>query len=180
MEAIGSLDEGDDLDRAINLSLVLITSRNAADGEYPSFSIKYRGAGAFFTPNRFAPRVPRLAERMKGVRLLNLPANDLLEEIVDDDQAVIYCDPPYRDASSYAYAVVKLDRDHTFDLLRSQRGRVAISGYGDEWDDLGWHRHEFETLTMMMPGDQPSPRTEVLWTNYRPDQQITFEGAPGC
>ena len=149
------------------------------DGEYPSFSIKYRGAGTFFTPNRFAPRVPRLAERMKGVRLLNLPANDLLEEIVDDDQAVIYCDPPYTGTNVIDYSVVKIDRDHTFDLLRSQRGRVAISGYGDEWDDLGWHRSIF-VRAMVMPGRtrEVESRTEVLWTNYRPDQQITFEGAP--
>ena len=175
-EASASLDDGSPMARAINLSLVLTSSMGHGDGGLSS------GFAVTYLPNSGSPskkfhsiadRVPRLAERMKDVQLLNRPAIKILERIVDEDGTVIYCDPPYAGTVTKHYAVDESDRDHTFDLLRSQRGRVAISGYGDEWDDLGWHRSTLDR-TMALPGQtgESRPRTEVLWTNYRPDQQI--------
>lgn len=55
-------------------------------------------------------------------------------------------------------------------VLRECVGRVAISGYGEEWDGLGWHRQEKRTMRGIYRGTEIgstySPRTEVLWTNY--------------
>ena len=63
---------------------------------------------------------------------------------------MVYVDPPYDNTigteGAYRHGV---DRDALLDVLRVQRGRVAISGYGDEWDALGWERHEYETVSLL-------------------------------
>lgn len=113
-----------------------------------------------------------LAERIREVVWMNKPAVDVLRIAADWSNAVIYCDPPYASADTSLYGVVRHDRDATLDALRQQRGRVAISGYGDEWDALGWERQERIAIapsTRRLAAGIPSPRrVEVLWTNYTP------------
>lgn len=83
-----------------------------------------------------------------------------------------YVDPPYANtvgtAGAYAHDV---DRGALGEVLRVQRGRVAISGYGDEWDHLGWERHERRTNTSLGDLHANTPRVEALWTNFRPTSQ---------
>ena len=65
------------------------------------------------------------------------------------------------------------------------------SGYGGEWDCLDWERREFETSfssmrilaqeparhagqcrhLLLCPVDAPTPRTEVVWLNFRPESE---------
>ena len=54
-----------------------------------------------------------------------------------------------------------------------QRSLAAspVSGYGDEWDALGWHRSELQDCHRPIgvhSGAPASPRCEVLWTNFPP------------
>lgn len=114
-------------------------------------------------------RVAVLSERLWNVQLFCRPAEKILERIADIDNAVIYMDPPYLTADTSGYAVCEVDVPALSELLLAQRGQVAISGYGDEWEHLGWQRNEFETTvrdTSGKKGKQAQPRTEVLWTNY--------------
>ena len=112
-------------------------------------------------------RVERLAERIWKVQLECKPAPRLLAMLTDLPEAVIYCDPPYPTSDIEPYGVTT-DYAELTEALLSQTGSVAVSGYGDEWQHLGWQRHEKESWTTRW-GEHAGPaqaRTEVLWTNY--------------
>ena len=114
-------------------------------------------------------RVAVLAERFWNVQLDRCPAEKLLTRLSDLEYAVIYCDPPYPSFENQPYHVSELDVSKLSGLLLSQRGRVAISGRGSEWDHLGWHKHTCVMASRpssWIKGAKGSEITEVLWTNY--------------
>ena len=120
------------------------------------------------TRSSLARRIPLLAERVARVQFETRPACQLLERSAQVADALIYCDPPYRttDCSPYGAAQVR-DWGSFIALLREQRGRVAVSGHGTEFDELGWTRHEFPSDTRPIArSTKARARTEVLWTNY--------------
>ena len=84
-------------------------------------------------------QVRPLADRLAKVQLERGEAIEILERIADIEDAVVYVDPPYRDANKTAY-LYDVDREALAEALAAQKGAVAISGYTDEWDVLGWHR----------------------------------------
>ena len=63
-----------------------------------------------------------------------------------------------------AYSVRGVDWDRLADLLMAQRGAVGVSGYGDEWDRLGWRRVTRPALRRQINGGGEA-RMEVLWLN---------------
>ena len=115
--------------------------------------------------SRWLPeQVDKLAERMWRVQLEQRDAVQVLGDFAGTGDAVLYVDPPYRDADPCPY-MHSPDRDALGEALLAQRGSVAVSGYNDEWDHLGWRRVEKETLRCR-PGEVGAQRTEVLWMNY--------------
>lgn len=125
-----------------------------------------------------AADIYRLADRLRGVQLENTDALNLLERIAGD-RAVIYCDPPYHSANTTPYKEGGLDVERMAELLAAQNGAVAISGYGDEWDMLGWERHERRYSRYQINpngGSEPEPRTEVLWVNEKCRQGAVKRG----
>ena len=116
--------------------------------------------------NGLDERIVLLAERIRNVQVEHMDAVDLVERVSNNKDVVLYLDPPYKETtvtkSVYQY---DFDRDRMTSILNSFEGKVAISGYGDEWDHLKWKRHSFNTHTKAFrPGART--RTEVLWTNY--------------
>ena len=131
-----------------------------------------RGASAQI--GKWREKITRLAERIKPVQLENRPAVEILDRLADVSHAVIYCDPPYPTAASEFYGNSTLDVNELAEVLLRQTGRVAISGYGGEWNMLGWERHECPGSSCGTPSNNPSEatrRVEVLWTNYEATQQ---------
>jgi len=59
--------------------------------------------------------------------------------------------------------------DAMVEILRETKARVAISGYGTEWDMLGWQKHEKEVIRTLSHAKMK--RVEVVWTNYQPQRQ---------
>lgn len=124
-------------------------------------------------------RVALLAERLRNVHLESTDAVALMNTTrVNRPDAVVYCDPPYADTVEYELAV---DRGALRAALLAQRGRVLISGYGDEWDDLGWRKQQrasrITSLAMSPGGATPTPkatRLESAWANYDPPQASMF------
>ena len=131
----------------------------------------YQPLGSLAWREGLDDRIADLAERIRDVALENRPAEELIERIAGVEKAVLYVDPPYPSVAPGLYGVESLDRDRLTAGLQSLVGRAAISGYGDEWDHLGWRRHERSTVRMT-PGKAASPRTEVLWTNYDPPHML--------
>ena len=114
-------------------------------------------------------RVAPLAERFLNVQLECGTAEELLERLADNKLAVVYIDPPYYSADTLPYRFRDQDISVLTNLTLAQKGKVSISGYGNEWDHLGWQRHEKEVITRVSTakkGVKATARTEVLWTNY--------------
>ena len=127
-------------------------------------------------------RIYALASRLRAVQLECRDALVIMERTKDIERSIMYCDPPYRDADTSSYTVAA-DKSALSDLLLAQKGYVAISGFNDEWDHLDWrrHTHTVQRHTLIKSQSVTSDRTEVLWTNYEPENQPTLYthiGAP--
>ena len=118
--------------------------------------------------------ITRLADRLRGVQLESVDALDLLSRTADHEDCAVYADPPYPTADTSAYAVDRVDIDALAAAFQAQRGAVAVSGYGSEWDCLGWHKVTKQALRRnvlqfsKVKGEGKgggSPRTETLWLN---------------
>ena len=159
-----------DVRRALAWTAVIIQGRMRSDGNIRpnNWSAAYNCQPS--TVSR--QQVAALAERVRQLRLEVADACDLLERAVADPDTVVYCDPPYRTSVTRHYQQEMVDWSRLTDVLRRQRGRVAISGFHDEWDHLGWRRHEHETFCSIgYTGDERGTRTEHVWTNYEPPRQ---------
>ena len=166
-----------DLERA-SAFYILATQTIAQDMRNGGWKTHYHTSGGSRTIScaRWkAKRVDALCERIWDVQLFCRPAERILERVSGIDDAVIYADPPYRTACTSNYAVCELDSDSLSKLFLVQSGHVAISGYNDEWDHLGWQRHELEVRMMasIQRGTPHPQRTEVLWTNYDVAEMLT-------
>jgi len=168
VRALERLDHPELLERALAVHIVLAqgmmsgTNNVAANFWYASWS------GRAGNPLWPLERVRALALRMQSVQLECRDAAEILERTVKIPDAVIYCDPPYADTDTEHYRFEVEDRDRMAELLARQQGFVAISGYGDEWDRLGWRRHERRKRLLFKPDKAGGRRIEVLWTNYDP------------
>ena len=110
----------------------------------------------------------QLSERMQKVGIENIPAVEFLSRSAKLADSLIYVDPPYPSVKPlYRHSAV--DVAELVGVLVEQEGDVAVSGYGEEWDELliyGWSRHERGGMSGFARENQG--RVEVLWTNYKP------------
>ena len=159
-------------DRAVAFHVIALQSVSQNIGQTPQWSRAL--APAVGPMGRWrSERVAPLAERFSEVILECGTAEKLLERLVDNDMAVIYVDPPYYSANTSAYRFNDQDVNVLASLLLARSGKVAISGYENEWEFLGWTRYELEGITRVAnkkKGEKATARTEFLWTNY--DAQI--------
>ena len=128
----------------------------------------------------FAQKLDALRQRMMHVQIEHIDAIKLLERTARVPNALIYCDPPYPTADTSPYQTNQLDIDQLSTALKAQRGKVAISGYRDEWDHLGWEKHTLEvpfTVVDTANGITSQQKTECLWVNYIAEkkQQTLFD-----
>ena len=110
--------------------------------------------------------IAKLSARIAEVQLENCDAVDMVGKCAKYKDLVLYLDPPYSSADTRAYRKDLPEVDAAGKLTEAMqecKGFVAISGYNDDWDHLGWHRHVCETRKHV--GGKRDPRTEVLWTN---------------
>ena len=172
--AIGCLDGDDPIDVAWAVSVMLLQgvqaslNRNARPSDWRrAFGVHVRP-----TPMRLiGERIEGLAERMERVQIECGDGVKLIERVATESHTVMYVDPPYPSApasANYGHGADTLDVDRMTAALAAQTGRVVLSGYGDEWNALGWERHTYSTrLTVhSSPGQPPPARTEVAWTNF--------------
>ena len=164
--------------RALALHIVLEQGIYRRMAHKPTWNIKVNPAGMrrdlLWTGSEIYP----LADRFKDVQIENRDALEVLERVCDEPAAVVYCDPPYPTADTTPYRERKFDIERMTGILRQAKARVAISGYGDEWDALGWSKSENNIRTALIHHRdvRKTERIEVLWTNYEPpNQQTTIE-----
>lgn len=141
-----------------------------------SFSQSYAREGREARVNRWYKLPERLAtvvERLRGVRVENRDARELLEMFSDRPATLLYLDPPYFVKRNHKYVIDVKDRkfhEELLDLSCKSKSMLLISGYDNELyrDRLsrrdGWRRSTIETHTRDTRGKNYA-RTEVLWKN---------------
>lgn len=122
--------------------------------------------------SRFHERFHGLADRLRHVTLENQHYQNLLPRYLDDDQTLLYVDPPYladtrttKEEYVHDMSSEEEHRDLLGFLVRA-KGPVVLSGYeSDLYDELipEWTRVPIGTQTQN-GGD----RTEVLFINRTP------------
>lgn len=124
---------------------------------------------------RLLERLRKVGERIEDVQIENTDAVELMDRIADVDDVVIYCDPPYLCQNGKAYGQKVDDWDALHDVLRKQKGFVAVSGYEGDHDALGWRRYEYNTFTPVGAARKKRPeRKECLWLNKKVETPISI------
>ena len=163
----------DDVRRAVALTVVLEQGMIHGDStNRKAWGVSYNPTVGSL-PRRNREKIRALSDRMRKVQIECKDAIEVIGKAAHLEDTIIYCDPPYRTAGTQAYRLGDgVDTDALTDVLRACKGKVAISGYNDEWEHLGWRSERFETIrvTMHAGGNRTTPRVEYLWMNYEPAQ----------
>ncbi len=142
-----------------------------------SFSQSYAREGREARVNRWynlPERLEKVVERLRGVRIENRDARELLSMFSNRPATLMYLDPPYFTRRDHGYVIDANDRDFHADLLalcKKAKCMLLISGYdNDLYAEMlkkkdGWSRCTIETHTRDTSGKDYA-RTEVLWMNY--------------
>ena len=167
-EAIGKLDDLSltDVERAAAYGTVLTQSYESSDTTSGGWLLRLVSTNV--QQNKLVRRLFAVAERVADVQIENRDAVQVLDRISKMSNAVVYVDPPYSSVD-LRYYNASPDFAALADVLKAQTGRVAVSGYGTEWDCLGWRKSSTEVIcTVERPQGQSlrKDRVEVLWLNY--------------
>lgn len=131
----------------------------------------------------------RVSERMQGVQIGNLFAENFLDSFLTEADAMIYLDPSYLspreiNSNEESSAEEKESKDlggvykmhygvdgHESLLNKitapEVKAKIMISNYDvDIYNEMlaDWNKYEFETVTTV--GEKASKRIECIWTNY--------------
>ena len=155
-------DEGPDLRLGVATHIVLSQSLKATTSQR---EWRFRHSTAASTSLKL-PEVHRLARRIRKVQLLCRDGVEVIKDVGRNPDVVIYADPPYpTSVQRYSKTV---DMVALGKALQDVQGPCAISGNEDEWDGLGWMRHEHKGTASPMVSPRKKERIEVLWTNFDP------------
>lgn len=143
-----------------------------------SFSQSFSREGREARTNRWynlPSRLESVVERLRGVRVENRDARELVRMFADRPATLMYLDPPYFARRSHGYVIDAKDRGFHEELLaecKKARCMLLVSAYQtDLYEDMlcsedGWEKATIETKTRDTTGND-FKRTEVLWTNAR-------------
>ncbi len=129
--------------------------------------------------------LPEIVQRLLRVQIENDQATDIIQRY-DSPETLFYCDPPYPhdsrgDSKAYAYEMTDDEHRQLAGVLRSVKGKVALSGYDctlmqqlyDDWNCIKAplkHCHSVKEL-----------RQEILWVNYDlPISTLTIQEIAPC
>lgn len=121
-------------------------------------------------------KLMQAAERLRGVQIDNRPALELIPRF-NHKNVLIYCDSPYmlntRHGKQYRCEMDDKDHEALLDVCLKHKGYVIISGYETELYNsmlAGWNKYETTAYSQVC-----SKKREVIWMNYEPRKQLTFE-----
>ena len=169
------------LEQARRFLVASMMGVNATVGSFGcgfSFSQSYARGGREARVNRWYNLPERLAEvveRLRGVRVENRDARELIEMFSDRPATLVYLDPPYFVKRRHGYTIDENSREFHSELLglcTKARCMLLISGYQNGlYDDIlmpsrGWTKRTIGTHTRDTKGKQYA-RSEVLWMNDR-------------
>ena len=118
-------------------------------------------------------RLEKVVERLRGIRVENRDAIDIIEMFHDRPATLMYLDPPYFVKREHRYVIDANNVEFHLELLeRCKRARcmILLSGYENKLYSKmltrksGWTKRYIETHTRDTTG-KDFARTEVLWMN---------------
>lgn len=105
--------------------------------------------------------------RLKDAQIENVDALTLIERY-SNENALIYCDPPYlqnlRKRNMYKHEMSDKQHIELLELLKVSKSKIILSGYDNELYNKvlrDWNTAEKKTTAQM-----GLPRTEKLWMNF--------------
>ena len=117
--------------------------------------------------------IQEVALRLKKVQIENRPALELISRF-DYPDVCMYIDPPYvlstRTREQYQYEMTDHDHIELLELLNQSKAQIILSGYASDLYDQ--YLSNWERLEFLATAEQRLPRTEVLWMNFQPAQQL--------
>ena len=122
----------------------------------------------------------KLHQRISVIEIENVCVLKLLDKLKDVSDTVIYCDPPYPSKKQNEYNFDIPNMSDFVDLLKKQKGRVAVSSYDGDFDVLDWHKELLDVQVAKTNNwgdsekDHTLNRVEALWTNFEPETQQTL------
>ncbi|QOV22645.1 DNA adenine methylase [Anabaenopsis elenkinii] len=129
--------------------------------------------------------LPEIVQRLLRVQIENDQATDIIQRY-DSPETLFYCDPPYPhdsrgDSKAYAYEMTDDEHRELAGVLRSVKGKVALSGYDctlmqqlyDDWICIKAPQKQCHSVKEL--------RQEVLWVNYDlPISTLTIQEIAPC
>jgi len=179
-----SLDEPSNLERARRFYVRARQVRTglaqtASNGRWAHCRLTSRAgmAGAVSRWLGSVEALPEIAQRLLRVQIESDKAINVIKRY-DSEETLFYCDPPYPhssrgDSNAYRYEMTDYEHTRLASVLKSVKGKVALSGYHcNLLDDLynDWKTIEAPAKKVH---SVKAERVEVLWVNY--DLQTTEE-----
>lgn len=117
--------------------------------------------------NYLPGRISEVCERLKEAQIENVDAIELIKRY-DDENTLIYCDPPYlrslRKKNMYAYEASDEYHVELLDALKKSKSKIVLSGYDNQMYNealAGWNTDEKKTTAQM-----GKHRVEKIWFNF--------------
>lgn len=170
----------DEVDQAVNFVIRSTMSHGFRVFEKSGWKRDVSGREAAYAVrhwNSLPEIIQDMALRLKGVQIEKRPALRLIAEF-SRPEAVIYLDPPYvlstRTREQYSHEMTNSDHLELLELLNQSKANILLSGYDSKLYNQqlsNWNRLEFSATA-----EKGLHRTEVLWTNFQPAQQLELFG----
>ena len=149
-----------------------------------SYSQSYSRNGRDARVNRWynlPERLGQVVERLRGIRIENKEAIELLEMFLRRPATLVYLDPPYLGRRTQGYTYDANEKAYHIELLKianKAKCMIFISGYENELysklltEQKGWKRKTIDTITKDNNGKSYS-RKEVVWVNKHFQKAVT-------
>jgi nitrogenase moFe cofactor biosynthesis protein nifE len=165
-----------EVDKALNFIIRSLMSHGFRNFEKSGWKRDVNGRERAYAVkhwNELPELIQEISLRLKQVQIECRPAFDLISEY-NRENVCMYVDPPYvlstRTRKQYTVEMEDQDHEELLDILNQSKAKILLSGYDSELYNKqlrDWERVEFAATA-----EHGLPRTEVLWMNFQPKQQL--------
>ncbi len=180
-----------DIDRACDYFIASWLGMNGVSGTGRSnyqFSMRWTSGGGQGATrwNSVVSSIPAWHKRLRNVLIVSRNAFDIIDNIADEEDLVIYCDPPYFEAGSkYVHHFTGPDHQRLAgSLSRFKNARILVSYYDHpQLDTLyaGWHKIKIKQSRQSLrnaarvPAKSPrKKKSEIILLNQKPGPSNLF------